>query len=50
MHNEIYNLIRLTMIILAIIAFVILCVTDKAQYQPIHEEAPYQEPAEIESL
>ena len=50
MHNEIYNLMRLTMVILAIIAFVILCVTDESRYYPVHEESPCLEPAEIESL
>lgn len=50
MNNEIYNLIRFTMVVLAIIAFVILCVTDEPQYQPVHEESPCMEPAEIESL
>lgn len=50
MHNEIYNLIRLTLVILAVFAFVILCVTDESRYYPVHDESPCLEPAEIESL
>ena len=50
MNSELFNLIRLTMIILAIVAFVVLCVTDESRYYPVHDESPCLEPAEIESL
>lgn len=48
MNSELYNLIRFTMVILAIVAFVILCVTDESRYYPVHND-PCLEPAEIES-
>lgn len=50
MNSELYNLIRFVMVIIAILAFVILCITDESRYYPEHNEAPCQEPAEIESL
>lgn len=50
MNSNLYGLIRFTMVVLAIIAFVILCVTDESRYHPVHEESPCMEPAEIESL
>ena len=50
MNSDLYNLIRFAMVILAIVTFVILCVTDESRYYPIHEETPCLEPAKTESL
>lgn len=50
MNSDLFNLIRFTMVILAIVTFVILCVTDERRYYPVHEESPCLEPAETESL
>lgn len=49
MNSNLYNLIRFAMVILAIVTFVILCVTDESRYYPVHND-PCLEPAEIESL
>lgn len=49
MNSNLYGLIRLTMIILAILAFVVMCITDESRYYPVHDD-PCLEPAEIETL
>lgn len=49
MNSNLYGLIRFAMVILAIVTFVILCVTDESRYYPVHDD-PCLEPAEIESL
>lgn len=38
MHNELFNLMRVTLLILAIINFVIMCITDEPRKYPKHAE------------
>ena len=38
MHNELFNLMRVTLLVLAIINFVIMCITEKHHTYPKHTE------------
>lgn len=48
MHKEMYNLIRVAMVILAILTFVVLCHTDPSRSYPEYTESACLEAAEME--
>lgn len=50
MNNDLFNLIRFVMLLLAIISFVIMCIMDESRDYPVHTDPPYMEPTEIESI